>query len=635
MNVKVQFPDNSVKEFSKGTTIMQVAESISPSLAKKAVCARLNDKLVDTSFTITQDCSLSIITNDKQTPELLEVLRHSCAHLLAQAVKELFGDKVQVTIGPVIENGFYYDFASQFPFSVEMLPQIEQKMQEIANRKIPVLRSVKSRNDAVDFFRKIGEEYKAKIIEQIPESEELSLYSQGEFTDLCRGPHIPNTAFLKHFKLMKVSGAYWKGDSKNEMLQRVYGTCWHTKEALDEYIKQIEEAEKRDHRKIGKQLNLFHQQDEAPGDVFWHEKGAVIYKIIEDYIYQKLQENGYIQVRTPQLVSRKLWEMSGHWENYRPNMFTSRVDDEDMDFAIKPMNCPCHVQIFNNQLRSYKELPIRMAEFGKCHRYEPSGALHGLMRVRAFTQDDAHIFCTEEQILEETVSFYKLLKEVYNKFGFTNVEVKFSDRPEKRAGDDSTWDLAEESLKKALEYCGEEYIINKGEGAFYGPKLEFQIKDAIGRKWQCGTLQLDFVLPQRLDATYISESGEKKFSVMLHRAILGSFERFIAIAIENYAGNFPLWLAPVQVVVLGVSNDFDTQVQSLTSKLKEKGVRAISDTSSETVSYKIRKHSEQKVPYIVTIGKKEIENGSISARKFGEEKTTTFNSFEEFMNKFS
>ncbi|MEN9782657.1 MAG: threonyl-tRNA synthetase, partial [Pseudomonadota bacterium] len=406
MNVKVQFPDNSVKEFSKGTTIMQVAESISPSLAKKAVCARLNDKLVDTSFTITQDCSLSIITNDKQTPELLEVLRHSCAHLLAQAVKELFGDKVQVTIGPVIENGFYYDFASQFPFSVEMLPQIEQKMQEIANRKIPVLRSVKSRNDAVDFFRKIGEEYKAKIIEQIPESEELSLYSQGEFTDLCRGPHIPNTAFLKHFKLMKVSGAYWKGDSKNEMLQRVYGTCWHTKEALDEYIKQIEEAEKRDHRKIGKQLNLFHQQDEAPGDVFWHEKGAVIYKIIEDYIYQKLQENGYIQVRTPQLVSRKLWEMSGHWENYRPNMFTSRVDDEDMDFAIKPMNCPCHVQIFNNQLRSYKELPIRMAEFGKCHRYEPSGALHGLMRVRAFTQDDAHIFCTEEQILEETVSFY-------------------------------------------------------------------------------------------------------------------------------------------------------------------------------------------------------------------------------------
>jgi threonyl-tRNA synthetase len=630
MNVKITFPDNSVKEYNQGTTVMQIAESISPSLAKKAVCAKINNQLVDTSSQIGTDSTLSIVTNDKQTPELLEVLRHSCAHLLAQAVKELFGDKVQVTIGPVIENGFYYDFASQFPFSVEMLPQIEQKMQEIANRKIQVSRSIKSRNDAKDFFYGIGEEYKAKIIEQIPESEELSLYSQGEFTDLCRGPHVPNTSFLKYFKLMKVSGAYWKGDSKNEMLQRVYGTCWNTKEALDEYIKQIEEAEKRDHRKIGKQLNLFHQQDEAPGDVFWHEKGAIIYKIIEDYIYQKLQQNDYIQVKTPQIVSRKLWEMSGHWENYRQNMFTSRVEDEDMDFAIKPMNCPCHVQIFNNQLRSYKELPIRMAEFGKCHRYEPSGALHGLMRVRAFTQDDAHIFCTEEQVLEETVKFYKLLKEVYNKFGFTNVEVKFSDRPEKRSGEDSTWDLAESSLKKALEACGEEYILNKGEGAFYGPKLEFQIKDAIGRKWQCGTLQLDFVLPQKLNAMYITESGEKRYAVMLHRVILGSFERFIAIAIENYAGNFPLWLAPVQVVVIGISNDFDMQVQDLMNKLKQQGIRAVADTSSETVSYKIRKHSEQKIPYIVTIGKKEIENGTIAARKFGEEKSTIFNSFDEF-----
>ena len=484
-----------------------------------------------------------------------------------------------------------------------------------------------------DFFEKDAEKYKVEQIKSLIEANEkviLSTYSQGNFTDLCRGPHVPSTGFLKYFKLMKVAGAYWRGDSKNVMLQRVYGTCWTSQKELDDYLTMLEEAEKRDHRKLGQQLDLFHMQEEALGSAFWHPRGWTLYRIVQDYMRKKLSENGYIEVKTPQIVSKTLWEKSGHWAKYREHMFITRVDEEDMDFAIKPMNCPCHVEIFKNKIRSYRDLPIRMAEFGKCHRYEPSGSLHGLMRVRGFVQDDAHIFCSEDQIASECKAFYKLLKEVYDDFGFTDIKVKFSDRPEMRVGSDELWDKAEKALREPMEEIGVELELNKGEGAFYGPKLEFTLRDAIGREWQCGTFQVDFNLGQRLGAEYTDEDGTKKAPVMLHRAVLGSFERFIAILIENHAGALPLWLAPVQAVVIGVSNDFDKQVGEVAQRLQEAGIRCECDVSGETVSYKVRKHSEMKIPYIITIGRKEIEEGTLSVRKFGENKNVGVE-FEEFM----
>jgi threonyl-tRNA synthetase len=568
----------------------------------------------------------------------LETLRHSCAHLLAQAVKRIYSDKVQVTIGPVIQDGFYYDFYKQEPFTLSELELIEQEMHKIAKNNLDIKRIIWTRSEAIKYFESIGEFYKVEIINSINPSEEISLYQQGDFIDLCRGPHIQNTKHLRYFKLTKLSGAYWRGDSKGQMLQRIYGTAFQEKQDLENYIKRLAEAEKRDHRKLGKTLNFFHQQEEAVGDIFWHQKGALLFETIVDYIRKKLSINGYFEVRTPQLVSRSLWEKSGHWDKYKQNMFTSRIDEENVDLALKPMNCPCHVQIFNNDLVSYKQLPMRMAEFGKCHRYEPSGALHGLFRVRSFVQDDAHIFCTQGQIIDETKKFCKLLYEVYSDFGFNDIVIKFSTRPKERAGSDEVWDRAEKALSDAILHLGYQFEVNEGEGAFYGPKLEFQLKDSIGRYWQCGTLQLDFVLPERLDAFYIDESGKKQNPVILHRAILGSIERFIGILIENYAGSLPFWLTPVQAVVIGVNNEIDQDVKNATSRLEYlyknktgKTLRIESDLSTETVSYKIRKHSKQKIPYIITIGQKEIENNNLSIRILGSSNNNVF-TYEEFIN---
>ncbi len=616
--IQITLPDGSVREMAKGTTGAQIAAAIGAGLAKAALAVKVNGEEWDLSRPIDANASIAIITGKSE--EALEILRHDFAHLMAEAVKELYPE-TQVTIGPAIENGFYYDFSRATPFSTDDLGKIEARMAEIIARDEQINREVWKRDDAVKFFQSIGEKYKAEIIASIPANEDISLYRQGNFIDLCRGPHLPSTGKLnaKAFKLTKVAGAYWRGDSRNEMLQRIYGTAWVDEKQLNAYLTQLEEAEKRDHRRIGREMDLFHVQEEAVGQVFWHDKGWTLYRALENYIRAKLKKNNYQEVKTPILVDRTLWEKSGHWEKFRENMFTSESDEERV-LAIKPMNCPCHVQIFNVGLKSYRDLPLRMAEFGACHRNEPSGALHGIMRVRGFTQDDAHIFCTEDQITSETVNFCNLLQQVYKELGFTEVRVKFSDRPAKRAGTDATWDKAEGALKDAVKAAGLEYTLNPGEGAFYGPKLEFVLKDTIGRDWQCGTLQVDFVLPERLDAAYIGQDGAKHRPVMLHRAILGSFERFIGILIEHHAGKFPLWLAPVQVVIATITNDVDSYAHEVKAALEAAGLRAQVDTGSDKISYKIREHSLGKIPVIFAVGKREMEEKTVSVRRLGSEK---------------
>jgi threonyl-tRNA synthetase len=610
--VNVTLPDGSVRQFDTPVTVAQVASSIGAGLAKAALAGRVNGELVDTSHLIGADAQLAIVT-DKDA-DGLDLIRHSTAHLLAYAVKSLFPD-AQVTIGPVIEDGFYYDFAYKRPFTPDDLAAIEKKMAELAKQDIPVERSVMPRDEAVTFFKSMGEAYKAEIIASIPSNQDISLYREGDFIDLCRGPHVPSTGKLKHFKLMKLAGAYWRGDSKNEMLQRVYGTAWAKKEDLEAYLHRLEEAEKRDHRKLAKQLDLLHMQDEAPGMVFWHPKGWIVWQQIEQYMRQKFVEYGYQEVRTPAVMDRSMWEKSGHWENYRDNMFTTA--SENRDYAVKPMNCPGHVQIFNSGLHSYRDLPLRLAEFGSCHRNEPSGALHGIMRVRGFTQDDAHIFCTEDQIEQEVADFIVMLQKVYADFGFNDVLVKLSTRPDKRVGSDESWDKAEAALAAALDKNGLAYDLQPGEGAFYGPKIEFTLKDTLGRLWQCGTIQLDFNLPVRLGAEFVDEDNSRKPPVMLHRAILGSMERFIGILIEHHAGNFPLWLAPVQVMVMNISENQAGYAQQVTQALRQAGIRAVSDLSNNKINYKIREHSLQKLPYQVVVGDKEMETGVVSVRARG------------------
>jgi threonyl-tRNA synthetase len=610
--IKITFTDGAIREYEAGTSCKAIADSIAISLSKKCLLAKINGVLHDLSTTLQEDAEVQFLTDDMDDPAIYEVIRHSTAHLLAQAVKELYPD-TQVVIGPVIDNGFYYDFSRSTPFKIDDLPVIENKMREIAARRYAVTRQNMSREEAIDKFTRLGEHYKVELIKSIPEGQNISVYSQGSFSDLCRGPHVPVTSFIKHFKLLKVSGSYWRGDSQNAPLQRIYGTAWLDKEQLDRYLYQLSESEKRDHRKIGKELGLFHQQDEAPGDVFWHPNGRALYLVIEDYLRKNLLRAGYQEVRTPQLLRKSLWETSGHWDKFGDNMF---VLESEESYAIKPMNCPGHIQIFNCNLHSYRDLPLRMSEFGSCHRNEPSGALHGLMRVRAFTQDDAHIFCTKSQITSETVAFCNLLRKVYSDFGFKEIVVKLSDRPAKRAGDDKIWDEAEKSLEEAVVAAGyENFLLNKGEGAFYGPKLEFVLLDALQREWQCGTLQVDFVLPQRLGATYVNDRGERENPVILHRAILGSMERFIGILIEQYAGKFPLWLAPTQVAICGITNKQDAAVGALHEKLSGIGIRSLPDIDSETVNYKIRKYSNMKVPIVVVLGDRELRSGTVSIRK--------------------
>ena len=606
------WPDGSVRSFEQPVTIAQVAASIGAGLARAALAGKVDGRLVDTSHLIESDAQLAIVT-DKDA-DGLEVIRHSTAHLLAYAVKELFPE-AQVTIGPVIDNGFYYDFSYKRPFTPEDLAKIEARMAELARRDIPVERSVLPRDEAVAYFKSIGEHYKAEIIASIPQGEDVSLYREGDFTDLCRGPHVPSTGKLKVFKLMKVAGAYWRGDSKNEMLQRIYGTAWARKEDQDAYLHMLEEAEKRDHRRLGKQLDLFHLQDEAPGMVFWHPNGWTLWQQIEQYMRRVLTEAGYQEVKTPLVMDRQLWERSGHWDNYRDNMFTT--ESEKRDYAVKPMNCPGHVQIYNHGLHSYRDLPLRLAEFGSCHRNEPSGALHGLMRVRGFVQDDAHIFCTEEQIVAEVTAFNELLSRVYRDFGFTDVAVKLSLRPEKRAGSDEVWDKAEGGLREALAASGHQWEELPGEGAFYGPKIEYHVKDALGRSWQCGTMQLDFVLPERLGAEYVAEDNSRRRPVMLHRAILGSLERFIGILIENHAGALPLWLSPVQAVVLNISEAQADYVTEVVKALRAKGFRVEADLRNEKITYKIREHSVRKLPYLLVVGDKEKAAGVVAVRARG------------------
>ena len=605
----ITLPDGSQRSFDKPVTVADVAASIGAGLARAALAGEVDGRLVDTSFLIDADARLRIIT--ARDPEGLEVLRHSTAHLLAQAVQSIYPD-AQVTIGPVIDNGFYYDFAYKRPFTPEDLGLFEARMKELAAADLPVHRRVMPREAAAAHFRSIGEHYKAEIIESIPAGEEISLYGQGDWEDLCRGPHVPSTGKLGAFKLMKLAGAYWRGDSRNEMLQRVYGTAWPDEKQLKAYLTQLEEAEKRDHRRIGRELGLFHQQEEAVGSVFWHPKGWTLWRTIEHYIRGRLAENGYVEVKSPQLLDRSLWEKSGHWENYAENMFIA--ESEERMLCVKPMNCPGHVLIYNQGIKSYRDLPLRMAEFGACHRNEPSGALHGLMRVRAFTQDDAHIFCTEDQVSSETVAFCNLLMSVYADFGFTDVRVKFADRPEKRAGSDETWDRAEGALREAVEAAGIEYSMNPGEGAFYGPKLEFVLRDAIGRDWQCGTLQVDFGIPARLGAEYVAEDGSRQAPVMLHRAILGSFERFIGILIENYAGKLPVWLSPVQAVVMNITGKQEAFAREATEFLKNQGVRVESDLRNEKVGFKIREHTLARVPYLLVAGDREVVSRSLAVR---------------------
>ena len=605
----ITLPDGSQREYDRAVTVMDVAMSIGAGLAKATLAGKVNNQLVDASTLIEQNASVQIITAKDQ--EGVDVIRHSTAHLLAQAVKQLFPD-AQVTIGPVIENGFYYDFSYHRSFTPDDLMAIEAKMQDLVAKDLPINRKVLSRDDAVKFFTELGEAYKAEIIQSIPANEDLSLYEQGGFTDLCRGPHVPSTGKLTAFKLMKIAGAYWRGNSNNEMLQRIYGTAWNDKKELQAYLNRLEEAEKRDHRKLAKTLDLFHSQEEAPGMVFWHEKGWIIYQQVEQYIRQKLRHHGYGEVKTPQVVDRSLWEKSGHWDKFGSMIFTTH--SENRDYAIKPMNCPCHVQIYNQGIKSYRDLPIRLAEFGSCHRNEPSGTLHGLMRVRNFVQDDAHIFCTEEQIQDEVSVFIDLLFAVYKDFGFEEVIIKLSTRPENRVGDDAVWDKAETALELALNNKGLKWDLQPGEGAFYGPKIEFSLKDCIGRVWQCGTIQVDFSMPNRLDANYIAEDGSRQTPVMLHRAILGSLERFIGILIEQHAGNFPVWLAPVQVVLLTITDRHAEYALQLLQSLEQQGIRAKIDLRNEKIGFKIREHSIQRIPYLVIIGDKELEQKTITVR---------------------
>ena len=637
--VAITLPDGSVRSYDKPVTGGDVAAEIGPGLAKAAMVVRVNGELWDLDRTITGDADLAIVT-DKDEAVALEVLRHDCAHVLAMAVQELFPG-TQITFGPSTEDGFYYDFHREEPFSTEDFAAIEARMRDIVDRDIPITREIWDRDDVAKYFKDKGETFKAEWVMELPQGEDISMYRQGDWIDLCRGPHLPTTGRLgKAFKLMKLAGAYWRGDARNPQLQRIYGTCWRTEKELNAHLMRIEEAEKRDHRRLGKEMDLFHLQEEAQGSVFWHPKGWSLYRTCERYMRMRLDDAGYVEVKTPQLVDRALWERSGHWEKFRDHMFIAEVDeggghasesagsaeDETPDdvvtgaikhLALKPMNCPCHVQIFRHGIKSYRDLPLRMAEFGSCHRYEPSGALHGLMRVRAFTQDDAHIFCTEDQIASETKIFIDLLASIYKDFGFEDFVVKFSDRPDVRAGSDETWDKAETALKEAAIAAGTELIMNPGEGAFYGPKLEFVLRDAIGRDWQCGTLQVDFVLPERLDAEYVGEDGAKHRPVMLHRAILGSFERFIGILIENFAGRLPMWLAPVQAVVAPITNELDGYAEEVAAALRSVGVRVETDLRNEKINYKIREHSHAKVPAILVVGGREAENRSVALRRLG------------------
>ena len=607
--VAITLPDKSIRQFQQPVSVAEVAASIGAGLAKAALAGKVDGKLVDTSYVIDRNVDLAIVT-DKDA-DGLDVIRHSTAHLMAYAVKQLFPE-AQVTIGPVIENGFFYDFSYKRPFTPEDLVAIENKMTELVKKDQQVTRKVMPRDEAVAYFNSIGEAYKAEIITAIPAGEEVSLYSEGDFTDLCRGPHVPSTGKLKVFKLLKLAGAYWRGDSKNEMLQRIYGTAWSKREDQEQYLHMIEEAEKRDHRKLGKQLDLFHMQDEAPGMVFWHPKGWVIWQQVEQYMRRVYEENGYQEIRCPQILARSLWEKSGHWENYKENMFST--ESEKHDYAIKPMNCPGHVQVFNADLRSYRDLPLRYGEFGSCHRNEPSGALHGIMRVRGFVQDDGHIFCTEAQIQQECLDFTRLLQKVYADFGFTNIIYKLSTRPEKRVGSDDSWDKAETALSDSLNACGVPWEELKGEGAFYGPKIEYSLKDAIGRVWQLGTMQVDFNMPIRLGAEYVDDHSTRKSPVMLHRAIVGSLERFIGILIENHAGSMPVWLAPVQVVAMDVTQNQAGYVQDVVAALKTAGIRVQADLRNEKISYKIREHSVQKVPFLLVLGDKEMHANTVTVR---------------------
>lgn len=607
--ITLQFPDGSKREFDAPVTVSQVLKDLGSTLRKSAIAAKINGVLVDLSHTINENAELTVITD--QDKEGLEVLRHSTAHLLAYAVKTLFPD-AKVTIGPVIENGFYYDFSYRRSFTPEDLQQIEKKMNDLVRLNEPVQRKVWSKQEAIAYFQSIGENYKVDIINSLPDST-VSIYTMGNFTDLCRGPHVPSTGKLKIFKLMKVAGAYWRGDAQNEMLQRIYGTAWSKKEDQDAYLHQLEEAEKRDHRKLGRALDLFHFQDEAPGLVFWHPKGRMIWLQIESYLRDRLNESGYKEIKTPAILDKSLWERSGHWHNYRENMFVT--ESEKRDYAVKPMNCPGHVQVFNHGLHSYRDLPLRFSEFGSCIRNEPSGALHGLLRVREFVQDDAHIFCMEEQIVSEVEAFNRLALSVYQDFGFKNVVVKLSLRPEKRAGRDEMWDRSEENLRRAMHSCGLKFDEQAGEGAFYGPKVEYHIEDAIGRSWQCGTLQLDFYLPEQFGAEYVTEDNHRKRPVMLHRAILGSFERFIGILLENYGGALPLWLSPDQIVVQSISDSQVDYAEKVADQLKKSNFRAFADTRNEKISYKIREHALQKVPYLLIVGEKEKNSENVSVRE--------------------
>ncbi|MDE0941366.1 MAG: threonine--tRNA ligase [Alphaproteobacteria bacterium] len=614
--VAISLPDGTVRQYDGAVTAEQVATDIGPGLLKAAIVARIDGVLADLRLPMEQDANLEIIT--RQSDEALEILRHDCAHVLAEAAKELW-PAIQVTIGPSIEDGFFYDFSKEEPFTPDDLEKLEKRMAEIVDRDEAIERQVWDRQQAIDYFKSIGEHYKAEIIEDLPEDEPISVYQQGDFIDLCRGPHLTSTAKLGDaFKLMKIAGAYWRGDHRNEMLQRIYGTCWRNKKELKAYLFRLEEAEKRDHRRLGKEMDLFHFQEEAAGMPFWHPKGWTLYGTLQRYMQRRLDAGGYQEVKTPQLVDRSLWEKSGHWEKFREHMYTTESDERI--FALKPMNCPGHVQIYRQRLKSYRDLPLRMAEFGACHRYEPSGALHGLMRVRAFTQDDAHIFCTEDQITSESKIFCDLLMSIYKDLGFEDVHVKFADRPEVRAGEDAVWDQAEEALMTALTATGLDYTMNPGEGAFYGPKLEFVLRDAIGREWQCGTLQVDFVLPERLDASYVGEDNSRHRPVMLHRAILGSFERFIGVLIEHYAGRMPLWLSPVQVVIATITNEADEYARSVAADMRAAGLRVEMDLRNEKIGYKVREHSLAKVPVIAAIGAREAEEGTLALRRLGDKR---------------
>lgn len=620
--ITITFPDKNLKEVEKGISGIEIAEQISKSLAKEAIAFSINDEINDLSRKVEKNSRIKILKRNDE--EALSLIRHDCAHVMAEAVQNLFPG-TQVTIGPAIENGFYYDFSKETPFTTEDLPRIEKKMHEIINQGELFTREVWSREETIKYFSQKGEKYKAELIADLPDDEIVSIYKQGNWLDLCRGPHMPSTKHIgKAFKLMKVAGAYWRGDSNNIMLTRIYGTAWRNEKELSQYLEQLEEAEKRDHRKLGKEMDLFHFQEEAPGAVFWHSKGWKLFQSLINYMRKRQDQSGYIETNTPDLLDKSLWEMSGHWEKFGESMFTTEAKEEKV-FAIKPMNCPGAVEIYKQGLKSYRDLPLRMAEFGKVHRFEPSGALHGLMRVRAFTQDDAHIFCTEEQITNESKKVCDLILSIYKDFGFTNVKIKYSDRPEKRVGDDKIWDKAEAALKNAMEATKLDYTFNPGEGAFYGPKLEFVLRDAIGRDWQCGTLQVDLNLPGRLGATYVDENGQKKVPVMLHRALFGSLERFTGILIEHYAGHLPFWLSPTQVVIATITSDTDEYVKEVKVALQKLGISSETDIRNEKIGYKIREHSNSKIPIILVVGKKESQNKTVSVRRLGGAKTEDIN----------